>query len=195
MEHFYIDKVHFGVTHNDFDGYVLEERKEKCDILVMSHHTFPDITIYDEMSGESMLLYRAVKLSGDNDQTVFTGITVDYGEQKRLSVMVAHKGELIDIVDTTQSFDDGEYALSKEVKIFNVKGYPIALVVDMDCLSDKIWNGVAEKARLVLNLGRHTGYAAQNAAKKQAEQYGVPLLFVSLHDSFLYNPVNTFDRT
>lgn len=185
MENYYYKKLRFSLTRADFNTYVLEERGQDGGILVMSFNTFGVVNVEDEIAGHGDCLYRAVQLSRDNAQTVFVGIDADYGDTKRLSVFVAHRGELIDILDSTQNAPAG-YTLSDRIKVFNVSGVKIAVLVDTDATSSKVWRAIAETADMVLAVNKTVDEHTYPLVKVRADGAGIPVLFAGSRDSFFY---------
>jgi hypothetical protein len=66
-------------------------------LTVFAHGT--QINLFEEMSGSEMTLRKITNYSLATGGTVIVGCTLAYSGVKRLSAVIAHNGELVDIVD------------------------------------------------------------------------------------------------
>lgn len=189
MKHFIINDIDFGVTFLPFNDYLLTERKKnKCDILIFSYNCFDKVDLSSEIDGDTNALYRLTSLSGYNRQTIFAGFTSLYEGDERLSAAVLHKGALIDLSDSIQTIDDIDNTYNSAVKVYNIGGYHIALIIDGDILSSRIWKKISKVCSLVINLGKNTNVTTFEKAKHFSDEYSIPLLSVTLNKAY-YNDV------
>lgn len=167
-----------GVSQLPFDEFVLFERKPKsCDILVLSHNTFGRIDLQREMETTADLA-RLTQLSLDEGCLIFCGITTHIMGLKHISVAVADRGKLIDIVDRTCNYYGDEFADTNKVKVYNSVLGKFGILVDSDVMYPRIWEKLAPVCDIIINLGSDACAHSQLIGQACAEYYLKPLICV-----------------
>lgn len=177
MEKFYLGETKIAVAASDISFYELQE-EEINDIIVIPH-ALPDIPVdlFREISGEHDRLRRIVSLSEKYGNTVIAGVTLDYGGIKKLSAVIAHKGELIDVADSCSVSDP--YTRAGTVKIYNTGKIKAAVLTGGDARVRFILGKISGLCSMVISLEPEYRPENEQRIRKLSAEFALPILYVS----------------
>lgn len=148
-------------------------------IAVLPFNAFGEIDLSCEISGESAFLAAVCAYSAYSSSTVFCGVKTRLMGLKHISVAVAHKGRLIDIVDRTQNSYDEEYVGGNKIKIFSSNKIKVAALVDSDVLNKSIWQKTAPHCDAFVCILNEFSQDILPIAFSYSDEYGAPIIIVS----------------
>lgn len=188
MEKFTFSGDDIIVSAAGLDDYImLESGTAHSDLTVLSHAALSaPVDLFGEMSGQNNALHKITELSAAEKSTVIAGVTLSYGSIVRLSAVIAHCGELIDIADSCSVSDP--YSRSNTVKIYNNGKYKIAVLVGGDARVSFIMRKISDVCSLAVCLEPEFRPENEQRIKKLSSEFSLPLLYVSPARIFFANP-------
>ncbi|MCL2255818.1 MAG: hypothetical protein FWC11_03050 [Firmicutes bacterium] len=152
---------------------------EDFSFLALSYNAFSDIDLNAEIDGVTGNIEKIVSLSKVKNATIFCGITSYLLSTKHISVVVAHHGKLVDIVDRTARIFNDDYMTSKKIKVYATEHSRIAVLVDKDVLTHDNWERISPYCDSVLSILKGDDEISMAVAMSLARKFGKPLLVVN----------------
>ena len=168
-------------TISDFNTFVLNERSDDFNVLVMSFNSLPDINLSKELKGETSQLKKLAQLSADQNCTVLCGIKMFLEDREYLSVAVAHHGKLIDIADRVVCSDIDVYECTNKLKIYNTSSGRIGLLIDSDAELRQLWQKIMPACDFLVCL---CDSPRRQRVIKNSEVLNFPALYVDRKNKF-----------
>lgn len=187
MEKFTFDNL--IVTASDLPPaeYAKLNEGNRSDLTVLSHNSLSDpVNLFDEMSGKEKKLKEFAELSAKEKSTVIAGITLCYGGIKRLSAVIAHNGELIDIADSCSVSEP--YSRSNTVKIYSNGNTKTAVLIGGDARVRFIMQKLATACTLAVSLEPEYRPENEQRIRKLSNEFKLPVLYVSPLRIFFAQP-------
>lgn len=142
------------------------------------------INLFEEMSGSEMTLRKITNYSLATGGTVIVGCTLAYSGVKRLSAVIAHNGELVDIVDACSV--SPPYSPAGIVKIFK-SDLSFALLVGGDVRVNFIMQKLKNKCQAVIALEPEYRPENEQRVNSLSKLHSLPVLYISPKHIFLTN--------
>lgn len=154
------------------------------DIIALSHAALPtQIDLMAEIVGRSDLLGRVVDLSGRAACTVVAGAFVDCGGADKLSAVVAHRGQLVDIADSCSASEP--FVRAGTVKVYRTERGSVAVLVGGDARVAFVIEKLKSLACLAVSLEPEYRPENERRIRHLSSLNALPVLNVSLYNSFL----------
>ncbi|MCL2861520.1 MAG: hypothetical protein FWE22_03815 [Firmicutes bacterium] len=155
------------------------EFSEDFSFLALSYNAFHDIDLNAEIDGVTGNIEKIVSLSKVKNATIFCGITSHLLSTKHISIVVAHHGKLVDIVDRTARIFNDDYSSSKKIKVYATEHSRIAVLVDKDVLSHDNWARIAPYCDSVLSILKGDDDIVLDVALSLSKKFSLPLLVMN----------------
>lgn len=170
----------FLTSEKSFDDLIKSGAfSEDFSFLALSYNAFSDIDLNAEIDGVTGSIEKIVSLSKVKNATVFCGITSYLLSTKHISIVVAHHGKLIDIVDRTAKVLGDDYSTCKKIKVYATEHSRIAVLVDKDVLSHDNWERIVPYCDSVLSIVKGDDDIAMDVALSLSRKFSLPLLVLS----------------
>lgn len=178
MEKFAFDNMTVTASSLPLDEYIELCSDSGSDLTVLSHNALAEpVNLFDEMSGKEQKLKEFTELSKKEKSTVIAGITLSYGGIKRLSAVIAHNGELVDIADSCSVSEP--YSRSNTVKIYRNGDRKTAVLIGGDARVRFVMQKLAPACTLAVSLEPEYRPENEQRIRKLSNEFKLPVLYVS----------------
>ena len=185
MEKFTFRGVTIGVSAGTLDDYEKYESGENALVTVLTHAaTDKPVDLFREISGEDNVLPRLCSLSEKSGSTLVAGILVRYGEVRRISAAIAHRGVLEDVADSCVAPEP--FTRGGTVKVFTTGKTSFAVCPGRDAASRLIVGKIVGLCDAIIALDPTYSPAAETAIKRLSAEFSLPVLYASPSRVFLF---------
>lgn len=172
----------FAGSIDDYEKY--ESNHNNALVTVLTHAALPaPVNLFREISGEDEVLPRLCSLSEKSKSTLVAGMIVRYGEVKRLSAAIAHRGVLEDVADSCTAPDP--FVRGGTVKIFSTGGLSFAVCPGRDACSRLIIGKIVGLCDAVITLDPTYSPHAETSVRHLSTEFSLPVLYASPSRIFL----------
>lgn len=186
MEKFKFRGRVIGVSAAALDDYEKYELGEKTLVTVLTHAALDKpVDLFREISGEDEILPRLCSLSEKSGSTIVAGMLVRYGEVRRLSAAIAHRGTLEDVADSCTAPDP--FVRGGTVKVFTTDGLSFAVCPGRDACSRLIVGKIVGLCDAIIALDPTYSTSAETAVKRLSTEFSLPVLYASPFRVFLFD--------
>lgn len=185
MELFSFCGATLAVSAGSLDDYEKYESNITALVTVLTHAALPaPVDLFREISGEDEVLPRLCALSEKSKSTLVAGMIMRYGEVKRLSAAIAHRGVLEDVADSCTAADP--FVRGGTVKIFSTGGLSFAVCPGRDACSRLITGKIVGLCDAVIALDPTYSPHAETAIERLSAEFSLPVLYASPSRVFLF---------
>lgn len=110
----------------------------ECDVALFGFGGLGEIDYESEISGRSVKLEEAARLSKAADCSLFCGCVTLVKGQARKSVCVCERGKLCGITDMSHVLDGERYKSGAGVGVYSACGYKVGLCIENDLLFPEV---------------------------------------------------------
>ena len=173
-----------GLSYSDFVIGRLSEI-ERADLLVLSFGAVETVDFKKEIKRDDGVFVDLCTLSYDLNCAVLCGADTDVYGLKHKSVIIADRGQLLDVSDMVNAPED--YAPGKSYRSYKTSAGNLGVIVDRDVMRAESAKAAAlNKADIVVNLSDRDIDGKQILAARAAGLFnGVPVLLCAKNYSLL----------
>lgn len=178
MEKFCFRGATLAVYAGSLDDFEIHEADKGALVTVLTHAALSaPVDLFREIRGEDKILSRLCALSERLDSTLVAGMLVRYGEIRRLSAAIAHRGVLEDVADSCTAPES--FVRGGTVKIIATDGLSFAVCPGRDAASRLIMGKIVGLCDAVIAVDPAYSPSAEAAITGLSDDFSLPVLYAS----------------